>query len=82
MPSDGIFGPSPGRCWECGSPSLRVVSDGDDPNFVCPSCGACWHVVLGHVHRVHSATCPGCDARPLRSPEGANLQGASAGSTA
>lgn len=73
----GIFGLSPGRCWECGSPSLRAVSDGYDANFVCPSCGSCWHVVLGHVHQVDPATCPGCPARELCSP-----QGASAGSTA
>lgn len=68
MSDHGIFGPSPGRCWECGSPSLRAVSDGDDTNFVCPSCGACWHVALGRVHRVDPVTCPGCEARPLCSP--------------
>lgn len=69
MAATNIVARSPGRCWDCGSPSLRAVSDGEDTNFVCLSCGACWHVALGQVHRVDPTTCPGCDALSLCSPE-------------
>jgi hypothetical protein len=47
-----IFSPAPGRCWDCGAPSLTPVSDGYDTDFLCQSCGAAWHVELGHVHRI------------------------------
>ena len=68
MDENSIFGTSPGRCWECGSPSMRAVSDGYDTNFFCPSCLACWRIVLGHVYRVDASTCPGCPARPCTPP--------------
>jgi hypothetical protein len=48
------------RCPGCGSAQLRAVDDGDDTNFVCLSCLACWHVELGFVRLVAPATCPGC----------------------
>jgi hypothetical protein len=34
------------------------VSDGYDTDFVCDSCGARWHIELGHVVRVESLTPP------------------------
>jgi hypothetical protein len=49
-----IFPPAPGRCWECGSPSLRPVSDGYDTDFLCESCGSAWHIELGRVARVEA----------------------------
>ena len=52
MAIEGVFGPPPVPCWGCGSSPLRAVFDGDATNFVCRTCGACWHVSLGHVHRV------------------------------
>lgn len=52
------------HCPECGAPGLTPVSDGDETNFLCGSCGLCWHYELGYVARVHPLTCAGCVHRP------------------
>ena len=48
-------------CPNCGASEFETVNDGDDVNFLCLSCGLCWHVELGYVSRVDPVTCPGCD---------------------
>jgi hypothetical protein len=48
------------RCPGCRSSQLRAVCDGEDTNFVCLSCLACWRVAMGFVSLVAPATCPGC----------------------
>ena len=47
-----IFPPAPNRCWDCGSPTLRVVSDGFDTDFVCDLCGTGWHLEFGRATRI------------------------------
>jgi len=54
--------PRIGPCPECGH-ALRVVTDGEMANLLCPTCGACWHDELSWIHRVDPATCPGCSLR-------------------
>lgn len=54
-----------GPCPTCGNGQLTPVSDGEDTNFLCRDCGACWHVCLGWVDRVNPATCPGCPSRDV-----------------
>ena len=49
-----------GPCPECQNGRLEAVSDGDLTNFVCHTCGTCWHPELDWVERVDPATCPGC----------------------
>lgn len=53
------------RCPACGSDALAPVTerDGETVNFLCGSCDRCWHVELGHVHRVDPASCSGCPER-------------------
>ena len=54
-----------GPCPSCGNGRLSPVSDGEETNFLCRECGACWHVSLGWVDRVNPATCPGCASRDV-----------------
>jgi hypothetical protein len=53
-----LFAPAPGRCWDCGSPSLHAVSDGYDTDLVCESCCSAWHIELGQVVRVRDVSPP------------------------
>lgn len=70
---------TPTTCPECGAAGLRAVTDGERTNFLCPSCGCCWHLELGYVSRVDPATCPGCPWRykctAARRPYGAEAAG-------
>jgi len=52
-------------CPGCGSRELQPVveDDGETVNFFCESCHRCWHVELGHVHRVDPTSCTGCPER-------------------
>jgi anti-sigma B factor antagonist len=45
------------RCPDCDCENLRVVADSqhEDVQFRCSSCGACWRVELGYVHRAGPA---------------------------
>ena len=52
-----------GPCPDCGNGRLQAVSDGEAANFLCSTCGNCWHPELDWVQRVNPATCPGCPAR-------------------
>ena len=61
----GIFGPPPMTCPGCNAVGLLAVSDGWDTNFLCPTCGACWHFELGWISRVDPTTCPGCPDRDV-----------------
>lgn len=56
--------PSIGPCPECGH-GLRVVTDGETTNLLCPTCGVCWHDELGWIRRVDPETCPGCSSRGI-----------------
>ena len=48
------------QCQTCGSNRIRIVSDGDETNFLCEGCGRCWHVDFGRVSRVDPLSCAGC----------------------
>jgi|GEM_PF-3160946 len=54
-----------GPCPECANGVLQAVSDGELTNFLCSSCGHCWHAELGWTHRIDPATCPGCDSKQV-----------------
>ena len=66
-----------GPCPECGNGRLQAVFDGEVTNFLCRSCGNCWHPELAWVQRVNPATCPGCSSREVcataRRPYGGGL---------
>jgi hypothetical protein len=52
-------------CPACGSDQLApVVEQGSpDVNWLCDACSRCWHVELGHVHRITPPICFGCFER-------------------
>ena len=50
-------------CPTCGNDVLEAVSDGEDTNFLCLGCWACWHWDLGYLIPVSATTCPGCQHR-------------------
>lgn len=52
-----------GPCPNCGNGRLQAVSDGELTNFVCTTCGSCWHPELDWVNRINPTTCPGCPER-------------------
>jgi nitroimidazol reductase NimA-like FMN-containing flavoprotein (pyridoxamine 5'-phosphate oxidase superfamily) len=52
-------------CPRCGSIELGEVTNGETVNYLCSTCGACWHVELGWVRRVRPDRCPGCPSRPI-----------------
>ena len=53
-------GPAVESCRACGDDRLVPVTDGEQTNFICVGCAACWHVEQGWMYRVDPATCPGC----------------------
>ena len=61
LSADAGVGPCPG----CGTVGLRAVSDGEETNFLCGSCGCCWHFELGWVERVNPVNCPGCPSKAV-----------------
>lgn len=51
-------------CPSClGNVRPAVVNGG--VNFVCGSCGCCWHVFLGYLSLIDPRTCEGCELRSL-----------------
>ena len=54
-----------GPCPACGNGRLRPVSDGELANFLCETCGACWHAERDRVSQVDASTCPGCAHRSI-----------------
>jgi hypothetical protein len=44
----------PSQCEGCGAPGLAAVTDSERTSFWCRSCGLCWQMELGWVHRVDS----------------------------
>ena len=42
----------PSRCAGCGAEGLTAVTGSERTSFSCGSCGLCWQVELGWVHRV------------------------------
>jgi len=44
----------PSLCAGCGAQGLTAVTGGERTSFSCRSCGLCWQVELGWVHRVDS----------------------------
>jgi hypothetical protein len=53
------------HCPACGSARLDPVveTERQTVHFLCRDCSRCWHVELGHVHRMTPATCLGCPER-------------------
>ena len=62
-PMSGAKGPL-GNCPTCGATELLTVHDWEDTNFLCTSCGRCWHVAFSQVYRVDPLTCAGCLHKP------------------
>jgi len=54
---------TPQRCPGCDAPELEAVSDGDQTNFQCRSCGQCWHIALGWVSSTEQRGCLPADDR-------------------
>jgi hypothetical protein len=48
------------ECLACGGESFHAISVGEETNFRCTDCGACWHLEFGWVSPVDPTTCPGC----------------------
>jgi len=53
------------HCPTCGSDHLEPVVETDtfEVHFLCHDCRRCWHVELGHVHRMAPDVCHGCPHR-------------------
>jgi len=47
-------------CPRCHGEALRPVSTEHDTNFLCSTCGTCWHLRGGVLVQVEQRTCPGC----------------------
>jgi hypothetical protein len=64
-PEPSVSGRPLPQCPGCGSDHLESVVEArvQDVNFLCRSCGRCWHVTLGRVSRVAPQTCFGCQER-------------------
>jgi len=59
-----LFDP-PETCPRCGIPTLTpALPAGGEVNFLCSSCGSCWHFELGWMRLVPAQGCPGCEALP------------------
>ena len=58
--NEGLLARLIGACPECRNGTLQAVSDGENTNFLCTTCGCCWHPELAWVNRVNPAHCPGC----------------------
>jgi len=52
--------PAATRCPGCGSRYTTWVDAANQDNFLCKTCGACWHPAAGLVDRVDPRQCPGC----------------------
>lgn len=51
----------PFDCPTCGRDGqLIATDDGELVNFLCRTCGTCWHPELGWLRRVDPDHCPGC----------------------
>ncbi|MGE5132426.1 MAG: hypothetical protein ACM32E_05880 [Gemmatimonadota bacterium] len=48
------------RCPGCGSNHTAWVDAAGQDNFLCKTCGACWHPATGRLERVDPRDCPGC----------------------
>ena len=53
------------RCPGCGSSFTTWVDSAAQANFLCKTCGACWHPAAGHTDRVDPQQCPGCSLRRI-----------------
>jgi DNA-directed RNA polymerase subunit RPC12/RpoP len=53
------------RCPGCGSTYTTWVDAAGQDNFLCKTCGACWHPAAGHADRVDPQQCPGCSLRRI-----------------
>lgn len=51
------------RCPGCGSTYTAWVATAVQDNFLCKTCGACWHPAAGHTYRVNPQQCLGCGLR-------------------
>lgn len=53
------------RCPGCGSRYTVWVDTGAQQNFLCRTCGSCWHPAVGRTDRVDPLECPGCGLRRI-----------------
>lgn len=51
---------APERCPSCVAATLVAVDDANVTNFLCLSCGDCFHVELGRISVVDPHTCTAC----------------------
>jgi hypothetical protein len=47
-------------CRGCGSSHTTWVDAAAQDNFLCKTCGTCWHPATGRIDRVDPQQCPGC----------------------
>lgn len=45
--------------------SVQPTVAHEQVNFVCTSCGCCWHLFLGYLSLIDPRTCPRCALSPL-----------------
>ncbi len=53
------------RCPGCGSSHTTWAATAVQDNFLCKTCGACWHPSAVCVDRVNPQQCPGCSLRRI-----------------
>lgn len=53
------------RCPGCGSSYTAWAVTAAQQNFLCKTCGACWHPAAGRTDRVDPRDCPGCSLRRI-----------------
>lgn len=53
------------RCPGCGSDRTIWTQAATQHNFLCKTCGTCWHPAPGMADRVDPRGCPGCGLRRI-----------------
>ncbi len=63
-PLPALTGTAP-RCPGCGSSRTTWVDAAAERNFLCKTCGTCWHPAADAADRVDPRQCPGCNLRRI-----------------
>ena len=61
---------APSACPGCGAEPLRAVVDDERTNFLCRSCGRCWHQELSRTSEVDPHACGAEHEAGLRLADG------------
>lgn len=60
MPLSSAVTTTATRCPGCGSGRVAWTETAGQHNFLCKTCGTCWHPATGQAERVDPLRCPGC----------------------